>query len=410
MTFVGARMLAAAFRSIGIDSRVTDESDEQTLELGGAFADGEECYPHKVTLGDFMKIIRSPGFDPDKTAFFMPSADGPCRFGQYAPCLRRVLDDMGYANIPIVSATTSDAYDGTDEHGENLLRSAWRGSVAADILRKLLFKTRPYESIPGAADEAFEKSMQLVEEVLQDRWLSMSDRMATLTEVLSECRRLFRNVPAHYTTDRLLIGVVGEIYCRLNTFSNQDTVRQIEACGGEVWLSDMSEWVWYTNWCQQYLLKRDGKRMSLQMLKTVVKNKFQHADERRLHAMFEEDFAGYEDAHDLQHHILEPAQAYLPCDSTFGEMVLSIGKSIYLHGKGVDGIIDISPFGCMNGLVSEALYPALSADHDGIPIRSFYFDAGTSNLKRDLDIFMELADAYRSRKTMPRRYPAYFDG
>ena len=410
MTLVGARMLAAVFRSAGIDARVVDESDERTLELGQAFTDGEECYPHKVTLGDFMKVVRSPGFDPDKTAFFMPIADGPCRFGQYAPCLRRVLDDMGYADIPIVSATTSDAYDGANEHGPDMLRNAWRGSVAADILRKLLFKTRPYESIPGAADEAFEGSIQLVEEVLQDRWLSMSDRMVALTEALGECRRLFRQVPAHYTKDRLLIGVVGEIFCRLNTFSNQDTVRQIEARGGEVWLSDMSEWVWYTNWCQQYLLKRDGKRMSIQMLKAIVKNKFQHADERRLLAMFEEDFHGYEDAHNLRHHILEPAEPYLPSEGSFGEMVLSIGKSIYLHGKGVDGIIDISPFGCMNGLVSEALYPAVSADHDGIPIRSFYFDAGSSNMKRDLDIFMELADAYRRRKATQRRYPAHFSG
>ena len=408
MTWVGARMLAAAFRSAGIEARVVDDADEQTLELGGLYSDGEECYPHKVTLGEFLKIVRSPGFDPDKTAFFMPSADGPCRFGQYGPCLRRVLDEMGYASVPIVSASTKDGYDEADKYAANMVRNAWRGSVSGDILRKLLLKTRPYESVPGAADEAFETSMQLVEEVIEDRWLSVRDRMAALTEALLVCRQHFRDVPARYTKERLLIGVVGEIFCRMNTFCNQDTVRQVEAHGGEVWLSDMSEWIWYTNWSQQYLLQRDGKRISLDMLKAIVKGKVQHADEHRMLALFEEDFEGYEDAHDLKRQLFEPAKPYLPYDSSFGEMVLSVGKSIYLHGKGADGVIDISPFTCMNGLVSEALYPAISSDHDDIPIRNFYFDAGSSNLKRDLEIFMELADAYRRRKKKQRRYPACF--
>jgi predicted nucleotide-binding protein (sugar kinase/HSP70/actin superfamily) len=26
-------------------------------------------------------------------SFFMPTADGPCRFGQYAPFLRKVLNE-----------------------------------------------------------------------------------------------------------------------------------------------------------------------------------------------------------------------------------------------------------------------------------------------------------------------------
>jgi hypothetical protein len=62
----------------------------------------------------------------------------------------------------------------------------------------------------------------------------------------------------------------------------------------------------------------------------------------------------------------------------------------------------------MNGIVSEAVYHSLSRDHDGIPIRNFYFDATSSNMDRDLDIFMELAETYRKRKRHPRRYPWYF--
>jgi predicted nucleotide-binding protein (sugar kinase/HSP70/actin superfamily) len=408
MTYVGARLAAAVFRSIGIDAEVTPPSDDRTLELGGLYTSGEECYPEKVTLGDFLRIIESEDFDPDATAFFMPTAEGPCRFGQYAPYLRQVLDEMGHTAVPVVSPTSKNSYDGIADHSMDMMRQMWRGLVASDILRKLLLKTRPYETQPGAADEAFEASVDLVEKVVEDPDLSSRDRMAAHIETLEKVRDLFRNVPARYTKDRPLIGVVGEIFCRLNTFSNYDAVRKIEDHGGEAWLSDVCEWVWYTNWNQVENLRREGRRLSLGMLGAKIKNLVQTRDEHRLLELFEEDFAGYEEPHDLEGEVLRPAWPYLPADGALGEMVLSVGKTIYLHRKGADGIIDISPFSCMNGIVSEAVYHSVSRDHDEIPIRNFYFDATSSNMQRDLDIFMELAAGYRHRKKYPRRYPAYF--
>jgi predicted nucleotide-binding protein (sugar kinase/HSP70/actin superfamily) len=106
--------------------------------------------------------------------------------------------------------------------------------------------------------------------------------------------------------------------------------------------------------------------------------------------------------------ILKLAEPYLPVSGAMGEMVLSVGKAAYLAKHGADGIIDISPFTCMNGIVSEAIYPKLSRDYGGIPIRNFYFDGTQSDLDRDLGIYMELARSYREKKQWERRYPAYF--
>ncbi len=409
MTYVGARMMAAVFRSAGLEARVTPPSDEQTLEFGGLYSSGEECYPEKVTLGDFLRIVNSDGFDPDRTAFFMPTAEGPCRFGQYAPYLRQVLAELGYGDIPVICPTSKNSYDGLGKYGSRVIRALWSGLVASDILRKLLLKTRPYETISGAADEAFEQSMQLVERVMEAPEVKFPVRFRQLVGALRESRDLFRAVPAEYSKDRPLIGVVGEIFCRLNTFSNYDAVRRIEAHGGEAWMSDVCEWVWYTNWSQKSLLKRDGRTLSLGMLAAVLKNAVQKRDEQKLLEPFGADFFGYEEPHDIYKEVLEPGWPYLPADGALGEMVLSIGKTIYLHRKGADGIIDISPFSCMNGIVCEALYHAVGRDHDEIPIRNFYFDATSSNMERDLDIFMELASSYRKRKQTKRRYPACFD-
>ena len=408
MTYISARMMAAVFRSVGIDAEPTPPSDDKTLELGGLHTSGEECYPEKVTMGDFLKIVHSKDFDPDRTAFFMPTAEGPCRFGQYAPYLRQVLDEMGHTDVPIISPTSKNSYDGLADHSNDFMRLLWRGMVAADITRKMLLKTRPYETRTGDSDQAYGRSIELLEQVLQRPSVKPSRRLAELAEALVKIRGLFRALPARYAKDKPLIGVVGEIFCRLNTFSNYDAIRKIESHGGEAWLSDMTEWVWYTNWSQKGLLVRDGRKWSLTMLAAVVKNRIQRSDEHALLAPFAEDLIGYEEPHDLYADVLAPGWPYLPADGALGEMALSVGKSVYLHGKGADGIIDISPFSCMNGIVSEAVYHAVAKEHDDIPIRNFYFDASSSNMERDLDIFMELAGGYQKRKKVARRYPPFF--
>ncbi|KKK49850.1 hypothetical protein LCGC14_3130900, partial [marine sediment metagenome] len=321
MTYSGAMMMAAVFRSVGIDAAVVPESDERTLELGGLYTSGEECYPAKVTLGNFLRIIHSPDFDPERTAFFMPTAEGPCRFGQYAPYLRQVLREMGHEDVPVVSPTSKNSYDGFTDHAPDMMRRAWWGMCASDILRKLLHTTRPYELHAGDADAAYRKALSMLDRVVSNPQLAGRSRFNAMLGVLVEIRDLFRSVPAKYTRDRPLIGVVGEIFCRLNTFVNRQAIKRIEAHGGEGWLSDVSEWVWYTNWSQKDLLQRDGKRFSATMLGAVIKTHFQRGDEKKLYAPFAEDFIGHEEPHDILRDVLEPGWPYLPADGALGEMV-----------------------------------------------------------------------------------------
>jgi predicted nucleotide-binding protein (sugar kinase/HSP70/actin superfamily) len=275
MSDSSARFFAAVFRSIGINASATPKSNEDTLELGGLYTSGEECYPNKITMGDFLRIVHTDGFDPSQHAFFMPTANGPCRFGQYAPYLRTVLDKLGHTSVPIISPTSENGYDGLGDHDTSMVLNLWRGMVCGDVLRKMLLKTRPYETLKGAADEANEQSMQLVEAVLSQPGLPAKVRCTRLIEAMGKARQLFHEVPACYTRNKPLIGVVGEIFCRLNDFSNYDAIRKIEEHGGECWLSDISEWVWYTNWSQKSNLRREKKGISVEMLKAVIKNKFQ---------------------------------------------------------------------------------------------------------------------------------------
>ena len=72
-----ALALVAAFEACGGEAESLPESDEETLELGRRLTSGKECYPLILTTGDMAKLTQRPDFDPDKSAFFMPSGDGP---------------------------------------------------------------------------------------------------------------------------------------------------------------------------------------------------------------------------------------------------------------------------------------------------------------------------------------------
>ncbi|MBN1163785.1 MAG: hypothetical protein JXB45_04350, partial [Candidatus Krumholzibacteriota bacterium] len=159
MSYGGASSLAAAFRHFGVEAEVVPPGDETTYELAAPYVSGDECLPARVTVGDFLKVMKTPGFDPSRTAFFMPTAGGPCRFGQYSPFMRQVLEEMGYDDLVVVSPTSKDGYSGLGDMARPLMKLAWFGLVGSDAFRKMLHIYRPYENEPGAADAAYEKAL-----------------------------------------------------------------------------------------------------------------------------------------------------------------------------------------------------------------------------------------------------------
>ena len=395
MAWGSAQAFASAFRAVGLDAEPTPPSDHRTRELGARYTSGDECYPAKVTVGDFMKVLERPGVDPTRVVFFMPTAEGPCRFGQYAPYLHQILDSNGYSEVEILSPTSRNAYDGLGTLAKPFIRTGWRALLCADLLQKMLLIYRPYEERRGVTDEVYQQAVADLCTTLERAPLEAGVQLLLLRDSLVRGRDRFRKLAPRWKRDLPLVGIVGEIFCRLNTFSNEDLVRSLEAYGAEAWVSDLVEWIWYTNSEHFRKLKLVGRIWSTEAIGAWVRQRVQKRDEHVLLAPFAEDFAGREEP-DI-YEILEAARPYLPREGAFGEMVLNVGKAVCLARKGAAGIIDISPFTCMNGIVSEAIYPRISRDHGGIPIRNFYFDGTQSDLDRDLGVYMELTRSYKNR-------------
>jgi len=404
MSAGAASAMAAVLRSLGLDAEAIPEADEETLELGGRHTSGEECYPLRLTVGDFLRILKKPGTDPSKVAFFMATGQGPCRFGQYVPYMRTLLPKLGYAGVTILAPSCEEGYSDFGEASSLYVRGAWRAIVSSDILSKLLLKTRPHEVVLGSTDQLYEESLDQLCRTLKVSYRTNAEQMEALQNCLLRIRERFRNLKIQFDVRRPLIGIVGEIFCRLNTFSNNELVRRLEEFGAEVWLNDISEWIWYVNDDQFRRMQLQGKSVSFESLGAHLRNHFQRKDEHALVSLFKEDFRGYEEPEDIGE-ILAFAEPYLPPLGANGEMVVNVGKAVYFAKKGVDGVIDISPFTCMNGIVGEAIYPRVSRENSGIPIRNFYFDGTQSDLERDIGIFLELALSYRRSKPYSRELP-----
>jgi len=238
---------ASVFRWLGVEAYPTPPADARTRELGSKFTAGDECYPAKVTVGDFLRIMERPEFDPDRTVFFMAAADGPCRFGQYAPYLKRLLSEVGHGNVQILSPTSKNGYADIGDIATPFMRTAWRALLCGDLLHKALLATRPHEDVSGAADQVFQECIRDLCRTIEASCADPGCQLRDLVEAMRRARERFRRLPAHYDPETPLVGVVGEIFCRLNTFSNEDLIRKLESYGAEAWLSDITEWIGYSN-------------------------------------------------------------------------------------------------------------------------------------------------------------------
>jgi predicted nucleotide-binding protein (sugar kinase/HSP70/actin superfamily) len=332
-----------------------------------------------------LKKIMEPGFVPSKSAFFMPSATGPCRFGQYNIFQRLVLDKLGYKDVPIFAPTQDTSfYSDLGIVGKDFTKKAWTGIITYELLNKCLHETRPYEKHKGSADE-------LYEEYRRRLYYSLRQKNNELEEILKDMRRDFENLPV-YKERKPLIGIIGEIFVRSHKFSNENLIRKIENLGGEAWLAPVEEWIYYVN--LMGLRKAWIKRERSALINFIIKRVYQKRVEHR----FAKYFKGFLKTLDepTTAEILKKASPYLH-NSFEGEAILSIGKCVDLLERGASGIVNAMPFGCMPGTIVSGLLRGISKDY-GIPCISIPYDGTESpTIEIQLEAFMNQTHEHNSQ-------------
>jgi len=379
--------VAAALRSTGIRAEVIPEPDEEALEWGREFTSGKECLPAIVTTGDLIRLTKRPDFDPSKTAFFMPQACGPCRFGQYNELHRMILDGQGLQDVPIISPTSKDSYAEFQSAEGDFARAGWQGIVASDFIIKLLHETRPYEKICGSTDKVYWESIVDVADTIEKK--------ANVADSVARAADRFDSVDIDRTHRRPRIGIVGEIYLRLNRFSNQDIIRKIEELGGEAWLAPMSEWIFYTNYMYKYQSRLEGRYKDF--VKGAIKDWVQKRDEKKIGRSLEKKLKSFHES--TIEEVLDLSEPFMH-RSFGGEAILSIGKAIDYVEKGLSGVVNIMPFTCMPGTVATAISKRVRERLGGVPWLNIAFD-GTeqSNVRTRLEAFIHQSKQFHEQKS-----------
>jgi predicted CoA-substrate-specific enzyme activase len=378
--------VSAALRHYGVDSEVLPESDDETVRLGRQLASGKECFPFIVTTGDIVKKVREPGFDPDRTAFLMPSATGPCRFGQYNRMDRMFLAELGFPHVPVISPSSKNSYSEFGDLGNGFQRRAWRGIVAIDLLHKLLWETRPYETNTGETDRIYAECLKLIED-------DIAAQNGNLMDVMEEVKQRFQRIPVDKKKRRPIIGVVGEIFIRSNRFSNSDVGKKIEQLGGEAWVAPISEWIFYTN--HRFMEDSLAYGNYKDFVKGWLKNYVQYRDEERLSKTFHDVLRNLHEPRTKE--VLANSLAYMH-PSFGGEAILSVGKAADYVRRGLSGIVNVMPFTCMPGMVVTAISKRFREDYDHIPWLNLAYDGQEeSQALTRLEAFMHQVKEFHRR-------------
>ena len=382
----GALGIAAAFQACGVEAEVMEMPDEDSLKWGRRYTSGRECYPCILTTGDMIKVTRQKDFAPESSAFFMPSGNGPCRFGQYNRYQRTVLDEVGFKEVPVYAPDQDGTfYSELGMVGGNFPRLAWWGILAVDLLEKRLRETRPYEKNEGDTEEVYWKAVHAVCDEVRKK--SFPEK------ALEAAKKDFKGINIYKPEGKPIIGVVGEIYVRSNRFSNEDLVKKLEALGAEVRLPTVAEWIFYTNFTNK---RSSWKRKTYKnWFMNAFNDFFQHKDEKRMEAIINGDLRG---GHEPKvEDIIKRGSRYI--DDTFeGEAVLSVGKALdYIEG-GANGIVNAMPFTCMPGTVVNAVLKRLREDNANIPYLNMVYEGiEDSNAATRMEAFVHQAKEFKSK-------------
>ncbi len=380
MNRIGSHLLAAVFRSFGINAMVIETY--KGLALGKEYTSGKECFPCQITTGDILYFLESEKqklkekFDPKKYVYFMPESNGPCRFGMYNKYQRIVLDSFSdFKDIKIATLSTADGYSLAglieEEKVRDLRKVSYWSIVVGDILDRLLWRIRPYEREEGMADEFIEESMHRMEKAFEKYGEKKDlDRiMDHLDEIVLEGKEIIDpRIPL-----KPKIGIVGEIYVRSHVHANQHIIKVLERYGAECVNASISEWVNYTTYDRlrdaKIGFRLNFKQWRLKQVKEYIKDMMHYRAELFYQEMMQDKI--YKRARSLldisEDHKIGDLEDILKEEDIYSfdvgtEACLSIPSIIHYIREGFNGVVNVYPFTCMPSTITSAVIRPIIAD------------------------------------------------
>ena len=416
MSRAGSFLVTAALRSFGVDARVMETYRD--LQLGKQYTSGKECFPCQITLGDVLYHLEQEqerlkeAFNPENYLYFMAQANGPCRFGMYNKLHRIVLDSMdGFCKTRIATLSSHDSYALGEAMepgvGADFWRSAYVGIVIGDVLDRVLWRTRPYEKMPGLAENYFEEALASMCRAMETH--GRKKKFRRLLNILEGVVAGAQDIIDSTIAPKPLIGMVGEIYLRSHRSSNQDLIKLLESHGAEVVNASIAEWINYVSYDNLHKARREivfGMRQRnpktlWQNLRKWLINRielsYQYFRMEQVYGRVRKHLPIHRD------HRIDRIEKQLADSRRFSfhvgtEAGLSIGGALENCLNGYNGIVNVFPFTCMPGTMCSAILKPI-LDRRQIPYIDCSFDGAIPpNLEARIRTFVYQAAQHQQRR------------
>ena len=220
--------------------------DKNAVDEGLKYINNDACYPTIVTLGQIISYLKSGNVDLERTAVFMSQTGGGCRASNYVALLRKALKDLDMEQIPVISVNIAGLESNPGfKFSAGLLKRMLMALVYGDVFMRVLYATRPYEQVPGAADELYEKWSRVA------RRNVYTGSFRKFKSCIQEIVKDFDALPLR-DIKKPKVGVVGEILVKYHPNANNDIVGTIEREGGEAVVLDLIDFFLYGMYSKKF--------------------------------------------------------------------------------------------------------------------------------------------------------------
>ena len=368
-------LVETAFRESGYNLRVLTDTRPGVVETGLKYVNNDACYPAIIVVGQIAEALLSGEYDLDRLAIMMSQTGGGCRATNYISLIRRMLAALGLSHIPVISLSSASGLE--KNPGFRISPSgAVRGIMAlayGDALMRLLYRVRPYEQEPGAAD------------ALTDKWLAICQKslkhIAPYTYYRNVRRmvREFDALPLRDIPRKPRVGIVGEILVKYHPAANNDVVRLVEAEGGEAMVPDLLGFFEYC--CYNAVTKHTmlaGKLRGALICQICILALEWLRRPLRLH-MIKEKFGRPESVY----HIAGKAKDVVSLGNMCGEGWFLTGEMLELITEGASNIICMQPFACLpNHVTGKGVMRGIMEIYPRANIVAVDYDPGSSQVNQ----------------------------
>ena len=369
-------LIKEVFRASGYNLELLPSTDRGAVEAGLRYVNNDICYPSILVTGQIMEAIESGRYDLSKTAVVITQTGGGCRATNYIALIRKALRDSGHADIPVISlsAVKLDEDNPGFKLTPTMLKAAVYSVLFGDVMMQMLYRCRPYEATPGAANQLFEQFMD------RARKLAPAFNRRNFTKLSREAIRAFDTMPLVGEGTKPRVGVVGEILVKFHPTANNHVVDVIEAEGCEAVVPGLLDFFLYSmsnatvqkNELGSSVVTRAGMDAAIGMVDWM---------REPVEEMLEQS-ERFERPEPISAMAQKATQVLSLCNN-MGEGWLLTAEMLDLIDHGAPNIICTQPFACLpNHVVGKAVIKELRRQHPESNIVAVDYDPGASEVNQ----------------------------